>query len=166
MSLPTTPPAHRCRAMLVDDEGEKYGCTRDAGHPLEDPALRSPTLAPTTSNGQMLELHRGVSLQGKPAQWTDGVDGAVPHRDRPEREGRAGESQPLPVGNDSESSHAIGMRLLKARLVVGLNRYGQPLQPGNGRDSLLDAIEENADLLVYLITEWRERHPGEEFPLR
>jgi hypothetical protein len=151
---------NRCRAMLVDAEGVKYGCIRDKDHPMTP----KDEIAPTPI--EELEMHQGVALDGTPAQWTDDAKGAVPHRDRPSREGREGESNPLPVGNDEESSHAIGMRLLRARMVVGLTRYGQPLQPNNGRDTLLDIIEEQADAMVYMITLWREQHPGEEFPLR
>lgn len=157
----TKPPIARCRASLVT-EGEIYGCILDAGHPLNTEEER------VEGNIQLDELktHHGVSLKKVPAQWLDEAEGAVPHRDAPERANRVGESQPLPIGNDEESSHAIGMALLNKRLQVGVARYGQPLQPGNGRDSLLDAIEEAADMLVYMITEWRERHPDEEFPLR
>lgn len=36
------------------------------------------------------------------------------------------------------------------RDAVGRQRYGVPLTPGNGRDSLRDAYEESLDLAVYL----------------
>jgi hypothetical protein len=39
---------------------------------------------------------------------------------------------------------------LDARLKLGIERYGQPLQPFNGRNMLLDAYEEILDALVYL----------------
>jgi len=39
---------------------------------------------------------------------------------------------------------------IDARLKLGIERYGQPLQPFNGRDMLLDAYEEILDALVYL----------------
>jgi hypothetical protein len=38
---------------------------------------------------------------------------------------------------------------LQARKQVGLERYGQPLQCGNGRDSLRDLREETEDATVY-----------------
>lgn len=36
------------------------------------------------------------------------------------------------------------------RQMIGLETYGQPLLPDDGRDQLRDAIEETADLLAYL----------------
>ncbi len=39
---------------------------------------------------------------------------------------------------------------LEAREQVGIERYGTPLQPNNGRDALLDAYEEALDLACYL----------------
>lgn len=38
------------------------------------------------------------------------------------------------------------------RNAFGKEKYGTPLQPFNGRDSLQDAIEEALDLVVYLKT--------------
>jgi hypothetical protein len=161
----------RCHAVLID-KGKKYGCIREAGHPLT--ARREIETDQPNTNFAVIaedfELHQGMTLDGQSrAQWADGVTGAISHHDaiHPSRADREGESQPLPSGtDDQESSHEVAMRLLAKRLEVGIRRYGQGLQPNNGRDSLLDAIEESCDLLVYMITEWRERHPGEEFPLR
>jgi hypothetical protein len=39
---------------------------------------------------------------------------------------------------------------VKQRTLVGIERYGTPLQPWNGRDALRDAYEEVLDLLNYL----------------
>ena len=39
---------------------------------------------------------------------------------------------------------------LEARELVGIERYGTPLQPFNGRDALRDAYEEALDLACYL----------------
>jgi len=33
---------------------------------------------------------------------------------------------------------------------VGIQRYGTPLQPGNGRSMIRDAYDENLDLVIYL----------------
>jgi hypothetical protein len=46
------------------------------------------------------------------------------------------------------------------RREVGIERYGQALQPNNGRDALLDAYEESLDLLMYLAQERVERASG------
>jgi hypothetical protein len=39
---------------------------------------------------------------------------------------------------------------LKERQVVGLQRYGTPLQPFNGRRALVDAYQESLDMAAYL----------------
>jgi hypothetical protein len=58
--------------------------------------------------------------------------------------------QPLPLGNDGPVIHRLVQDDLEKRLQVGIERYGQPLQAFNGRDSLQDAYEEVLDLAVYL----------------
>lgn len=68
----------------------------------------------------------------------------------PERAGREGDSQDLPVGNDHPVIFDLVKADLDARLALGVKRYGQPLQPFNGRDALRDAYEEALDLAVYL----------------
>lgn len=72
--------------------------------------------------------------------------------------------QPLPVPNDSPGMHDLVIadwreldgaiwpsiiREMQARRDVGLQRYGQPLQAGNGRDALRDLLEEVLDAAVY-----------------
>jgi len=68
----------------------------------------------------------------------------------PTRAGRTGDTQPLP----HESIHPIAHQAVKAdldaRLALGIERYGQPLRPLNGRNALRDAYEEALDLCVYL----------------
>jgi hypothetical protein len=49
---------------------------------------------------------------------------------------------------------------MRERRALGVERYGTPLQPGNGRDNLRDALEEALDLYAYLYAEWLT-HPGE-----
>lgn len=39
---------------------------------------------------------------------------------------------------------------MAARDAEGRRKYGTPLQPGNGRDALVDAYQEALDLVVYL----------------
>lgn len=81
---------------------------------------------------------------------SDGEMHVIPGDPRPEREGREGDTQPMPVGNDLPVMHHLVQQDLEARLQVGIKRYGQPLQPHNGRDALRDAYEEVLDLAVYL----------------
>lgn len=65
--------------------------------------------------------------------------------------------QPLPVPNDSPSSHDIAIEEMRRRKEYGLRKYNSLLQAGNGRDSVQDAVDETADLFVYLLTERTER---------
>lgn len=58
--------------------------------------------------------------------------------------------QVLPEGNEHPVAHEMVSADLMDRLAVGVSRYGQPLQPFNGRDTLQDAYEEVLDLAVYL----------------
>lgn len=39
---------------------------------------------------------------------------------------------------------------LEQRQMLGVHRYGRPLRAFNGRDALRDAVDEAADLLVYI----------------
>ena len=66
-------------------------------------------------------------------------------------------AQPLPTANDKPIIHAIVQQDLQARLEFGIAKYGQPLQPFNGRDALKDAYEEILDLAVYLRQQLWER---------
>jgi hypothetical protein len=70
----------------------------------------------------------------------------------PERAGREGDTQPLPVASNAPIAHRLVQDDLEERLRIGIKRYGQPLQAFNGRDSLRDAYEEVLDLAVYLRT--------------
>jgi hypothetical protein len=62
------------------------------------------------------------------------------------------------LSNDSEAMRAALLPSLRELLVtdarerdaVGRQRYGTPLQAGNGRDALVDAYQESLDLVVYL----------------
>lgn len=81
---------------------------------------------------------------------------------RPEREGREGDTQPMPKGNDLPVMHHLVQRDLEDRLQVGIKRYGQPLQPHNGRNALRDAYEEALDLAVYLRQAiYESEHPSD-----
>lgn len=58
--------------------------------------------------------------------------------------------QPAPIPNDGPSVWQLVLRDMYQREQLGIQRYGVPLQPLNGRDSLQDAYEEALDLVVYL----------------
>lgn len=59
-----------------------------------------------------------------------------------------------------EQLFAAARTRLNAREAVGVERYGQLLQPGNGRDVMRDAWEETVDQVAYLATAVREA-PGD-----
>tara|TARA_Y100000114_G_scaffold156241_1_gene182799 strand:- start:685 stop:1059 length:375 start_codon:yes stop_codon:yes gene_type:complete len=55
-----------------------------------------------------------------------------------------------PVPNNSEPVVNQVMHDLHRRKVMGIKKYGTPLQANNGRDALQDALEEVYDLACYL----------------
>jgi len=65
--------------------------------------------------------------------------------------------QPPPVPNEKPAVWELVMADMKARDNFGRAKYGTPLQPHNGRDSLSDAYQEALDLAVYLRTAIFER---------
>lgn len=58
--------------------------------------------------------------------------------------------QPLPTTNDQPYVQDQVMAFIERRKQVGIQRYGTALQPFNGRDALVDALEEAVDLCQYL----------------
>lgn len=102
-------------------------------------------------------LHTSVSAhnrfeRGERIHMDDEPELTVPLQTRPSRADREGDTQPLPVGNDQPHIHDLVAKDLADRKALGISRYGQPLQPHNGRNSLRDAYEEALDLTVYLAT--------------
>lgn len=62
---------------------------------------------------------------------------------------RTGDQQ-LPVPNEHQPVQDAVIADIEARRSLGVERYGTPLQPFNGRDALRDAYEEALDLAIYL----------------
>jgi hypothetical protein len=60
---------------------------------------------------------------------------------------------------DDAEIYAIGQGV-KARLALGIRKYGTPLQSHNGRDAAQDAWEEAIDLLAYLYQMHMEGEPS------
>jgi len=58
--------------------------------------------------------------------------------------------QPMPTVNDSVSIQSLVRADLDAREQVGIQRYGTPLQPDNGRDAMRDLYEELLDACCYI----------------
>lgn len=69
---------------------------------------------------------------------------------KPERAGREGDSQDLPVQNDLPYIQDQVTKDIAARKELGIRRYGTALQPFNGRDALLDLYEELLDATMYI----------------
>lgn len=65
--------------------------------------------------------------------------------------------QPMPVPNGRTDIQTMVIEDLRGRREVGIERYGTPLQPHNGRDALRDAYEEALDLACYLRQAIEER---------
>lgn len=59
-------------------------------------------------------------------------------------------AQPAPERNEKPAVWSLVMRDMTERDIFGAEKYGTRLQPGNGRDFLLDAYQEALDLVVYL----------------
>ena len=59
-------------------------------------------------------------------------------------------SQPAPKPNDNPAVWSMVMRDMVDRDIFGAEKYRTRLQPGNGRDFLVDAYQEALDLVVYL----------------
>lgn len=58
--------------------------------------------------------------------------------------------EPNPISNDLPVITGLVVEDLKERLEMGIEKYGTPLQPHNGRDPLIDAYQEIMDLALYL----------------
>ena len=92
--------------------------------------------------------------------------------------------QPEPIHNDQPATWDLVMEDIKKHVVTvrdgellvqlmttdardrnahGIGTYGTPLQPHNGRDSLVDAYQEGLDYLVYLRNAHVEASPAEAF---
>lgn len=81
--------------------------------------------------------------------------GVVPRMRGPEHVGPV--DQPAPTPNAHPAVWPLVMVDMAGRDRLGRTRYGTPLQPHNGRDTLRDAYEEALDLAVYLRTAIYER---------
>ncbi len=65
--------------------------------------------------------------------------------------------QPMPIPNTRPSIQSLVRADLEQRELVGISRYGTPLQPHNGRDALRDLYEELLDGACYARQAMEER---------
>lgn len=68
--------------------------------------------------------------------------------------------QPSPKKSDRPAVWDLVAEDMRQRDAAGLAKYGTRLQPGNGRDALVDAYQEALDLVVYLRQAIAERDEG------
>jgi len=77
------------------------------------------------------------------------------------------QDQPKPTHNNHPAVWDLVIKDMQDRDKIGRERYGTPLQPFNGRDSLIDAYQEVLDLAVYLRTKiYEEEVKASEEKLR
>lgn len=76
-------------------------------------------------------------------------------------EARAARQRPtdqrLPLPNDGPAIGLLVIADIGTRMEHGVQTYGVPLQPNNGRDALRDAYDEAVDLALYLRQAIEER---------
>ena len=65
--------------------------------------------------------------------------------------------EPPPVKQSGPDIWPLVIKDMEERNAVGTEKYGTPLQAGNGRDPLVDAYQEALDLVVYLRQAIEER---------
>ena len=64
-------------------------------------------------------------------------------------------NDPQPAPKPGQAQHTVDalIDLLRERKAMGLSKYGVAHQHDNGRDHLVDALQESLDLNVYLMAE-------------
>lgn len=132
---------------------------KDPSCPLCTPAHQmvtgiQPTEPPTPDVGFMPGEHQSPSYPSDPEFSPDPVVTASRIEPTKQRPG----DQALPVeGNPRRAVQDIIIAAMEESKRIGTERYGQPLKPMNGRDTMLDAKEEARDLYVYLTALEMER---------
>ena len=66
-------------------------------------------------------------------------------------------NQPIPIHNNEPASWELVVLDMVERDHFGIGKYGTPLQPHNGRDTLMDLYQELLDAAVYTRTLIYER---------
>lgn len=116
-----------CKACPRECSGVPSSCRC---HWYQDPLYRSPVSGPTLTEARTFD--EGVVL-------------------KPDSEGNAAliVDQPAPVPTGGRPVWELVIEDMQARDHVGRQRYGMPLQAGNGRDALIDMYQELLDAAVY-----------------
>lgn len=93
---------------------------------------QQPTPEGVEQTVRMVEIHRQIHEAAQQATPLVGAD------------------QPLPTPNRHPVIQDLVAADLAARRAIGIQRYGTPLQPFNGRDPLRDLYEELIDAVQYV----------------
>jgi hypothetical protein len=65
------------------------------------------------------------------------------------RDGGMNQPEPAPTPGEGDVWAEV-IKDMEARRLMGIQKYGTPLQTNNGRNALVDAYQEALDLAVYL----------------
>lgn len=110
-----------------DDDGSVWSVAPEAITAVYEKASDTISIARDAQTGDPIGFHKAEPTKQRPGD------------------------QALPVqGNPRRAVQDIIIEAMEESKRVGTERYGQPLKPMNGRDTLLDAKEEARDLYVYL----------------
>ncbi len=71
------------------------------------------------------------------------------------------QEQPQPHGTGQPVGERL-IELIQERTKLGIQKYGEPLTTHNGRDSMLDALQESIDLNQYLMKALMESEKEEK----
>lgn len=109
------------------------------------PGCTCERIAPHVWDAAGCGLHR-YEVEMKEAQERNGLNAA----------------EPAPIANSSRPIWGLVIEDMQERDRAGRQKYGTPLQAGNGRDALVDAYQEALDLVVYLRQEIEQRRQAQE----
>ena len=64
---------------------------------------------------------------------------------------KTSQPEPQPKTNNTKPVHEVLINMIRCRALEGKKKYGTYLQAGNGRDALMDALQESLDMNQYLM---------------
>jgi hypothetical protein len=116
-----------------------------------------PSMSSERDGSLECELQKGHSCFHKAGgiTWEDDIyDAVIAYR---ETQDGLSTPEPTPIPNNKPIIQDLVIADLEKRKQVGLERYGTYLQPGNGRDALVDLYQELIDATQYIRQEIEER---------
>lgn len=148
--------------ILWQPEGAEWGpLDPDIIDPLVKDARKTlcPSMSSEATGSLECELHKGHSCFHKAGgiTWEDDIYDAVAQYRQEHADQGLSTPEPAPIKNDRPIIQDLVIADLEKRKQVGLERYGTYLQPGNGRDALVDLYQELIDATQYIRQEIEER---------